>query len=146
MKTSLKSFQNTTVKWMLNQEKEYGGGLLFNEAGTGKTICCLDVIIKTLDKYPKTLILCPAGLVSNWENEILKHTDYKSNHIVKYVGSNRAELDLDKGDAIFYIASYSIVAREFDDCNKFRKGSLFNDVFSRDYAGFIFLSTRIERF
>jgi SNF2 family DNA or RNA helicase len=131
MKTSLKSFQNTTVKWMLNQEKEYGGGLLFNEAGTGKTICCLDVIIKTLDKYPKTLILCPAGLVSNWENEILKHTDYKSNHIVKYVGSNRAELDLDKGDAIFYIASYSIVAREVDDCNKFRKGSLFNDVFSR---------------
>jgi SNF2 family DNA or RNA helicase len=136
MKTSLKSFQNTTVEWMLNQEKQYGGGLLFNEAGTGKTICCLDVIIKTLDKYPKTLILCPAGLVSNWENEILKHTDYESKHILKYVGSNRQD-DLDQSrasarqDAIFYIASYSIVAREVDDCNKFRKGSLFNDVFSR---------------
>jgi len=129
MNTSLKSFQKTTVEWMLHQEKEYEGGLLFNEAGTGKTICCLDVIIKTLNEYQKTLILCPAGLVSNWENEILKHTNYKSNNIVKYVGSNRDILD--KTDAIFYIASYSIVAREFDESNKFRKGSLFNDCFSR---------------
>lgn len=129
MNTCLKSFQNTTVEWMLSQENKYGGGLLFNEAGTGKTICCLDVIIKTLDKYPKTLILCPAGLVSNWQNEILKHTTYEEKHILKYVGSNRENLD--KKDAVFYIASYSIVAREMDDTNEFRKGSLFNECFSR---------------
>jgi SNF2 family DNA or RNA helicase len=129
METTLKSFQKTTVEWMLSQEEKYGGGLLFNEAGTGKTICCLDVIIKAVDKYPKTLILCPAGLVSNWENEILKHTNYKSKHIVKYVGSNRDKLD--KKEAIFYIASYSIVTREVDDCNKFQEGSLFNESFSR---------------
>ena len=71
LKTELKNFQKQTVEWMIAQETKYQGGLLFNEAGTGKSICCLDLVSKTNSK--PTLILCPAGVVTNWENEILKH-------------------------------------------------------------------------
>ena len=45
--TKLKDFQKRTVRWMIKQEKENNGGLLLNEPGTGKSICCLDLILKT---------------------------------------------------------------------------------------------------
>lgn len=51
MNTSLKSFQKTTVEWMLHQEKEYEGGLLFNEAGTGS----LNLKTKLKDFQVKTV-------------------------------------------------------------------------------------------
>lgn len=128
LKTELKNFQKQTVEWMIAQETKYQGGLLFNEAGTGKSICCLDLVSKTNSK--PTLILCPAGVVTNWENEILKHTNYSSKNIIKYVGKNRKNI-VKTSDHIFFIASYSIIAREAKDSQNFEQGSLFNDKFSR---------------
>jgi SWI/SNF-related matrix-associated actin-dependent regulator of chromatin subfamily A3 len=124
----LKTFQKQTVSWMLDQEKQYQGGLLFNEPGTGKSICCLDLIVKTSCK--KTLIICPAGLVSNWVNEIKKHTSFKDDAIFIYTGRKRAYLQKTKNH-IFFISSYSIVSREIQDNNHFESWSLFNDNFSR---------------
>ena len=124
----LKTFQKQTVTWMLDQETKYQGGLLFNEPGTGKSICCLDLVVKTSCK--KTLIVCPAGLVSNWVNEIKKHTAFKDDVIFVYTGRKRSKLQrTDKH--IFFISSYSIISREIQDNRNFESGSLFNDVFSR---------------
>jgi hypothetical protein len=36
LKTTLKDFQVTTVKWMKEHENKYDGGLLMNEPGLGK--------------------------------------------------------------------------------------------------------------
>ena len=69
IKTTLKSFQVDTVKWMCEHEDKYDGGLLLNDAGTGKSISVLATIVKS---PVKTLIVCPAGLVDNWINEIKK--------------------------------------------------------------------------
>lgn len=132
--TSLKSFQQKTVEWMLDQEKTNNGGLLLSDAGTGKTICCLGLVSQKMTSHKKTLILCPAGVVSNWSNEILKHTNYTSNNIVKYVGKDRkSQLQNGSDDHMFYIASYSLVARESTDAGTipFETGSLFNEGFSR---------------
>ena len=127
----LKTFQKQTVSWMLDQETQHQGGLLFNEPGTGKSICCLDLVVKTSCK--KTLIMCPAGLVSNWVNEIKKHTTFKDNAIFVYTGRQRLQLQQTQ-DHIFFISSYSIVSREICEIREhdnFQSGSLFNNNFSR---------------
>ena len=69
LKTELKDFQVKTVKWMAAHEYNNDGGLLMNSAGLGKSICILSTII---DNPLKTLIICPAGLIDNWLNEIKK--------------------------------------------------------------------------
>lgn len=133
--TPLKPFQNNTVEWMINQEKHNSGGFLLNEAGTGKTICCISLVIKNLQKQQKTLIVCPAGLIQNWENEILKHTNIDYTQIIKYTGKNRTnivEVFNKHSEQYFFITSYSIVSREFDNQNnKFKDNSIFNEKFSR---------------
>jgi SWI/SNF-related matrix-associated actin-dependent regulator of chromatin subfamily A3 len=128
----LKTFQKQTISWMIDQEQQHQGGLLFNEPGTGKSICCLDLVVKTSCK--KTLIICPAGLVSNWVNEIKKHTTFKDDAIFVYTGRKRSRLKQTQNH-IFFISSYSIVSREIceiqDNNNNFESESLFNDNFSR---------------
>lgn len=134
LKTALKPFQQKTIEWMLNQEDTNGGGLLLSDAGTGKTICCLALASQKMSTHGKTLVLCPAGVVSNWANEILKHTHYTSKNIFKYVGKERKmQLQNDSDQHMFYIASYSLVARESSDSGEFafETGSLFNNQFSR---------------
>ena len=121
--TQLKPFQVDTVKWMCEHEDKYDGGLLLNEAGTGKSISVLATIIKS---PVKTLIVCPAGLIDNWVNEIKKHTDISRLCVMKYYGNKRQEMPIKKEQLIF-ITSYSIVSREFNG-SCFEKGSLFNKI------------------
>lgn len=123
LKTELKDFQVKTVKWMAAHEYNNDGGLLMNSAGLGKSICILSTII---DNPLKTLIICPAGLIDNWLNEIKKHTTISRLRVVKYYGSNRQNIELNNSQ-IIYITSYSIVSREFNG-KDFDKTSLFRKV------------------
>ena len=122
LKTELKDFQKDTLEWMKLHEKKYDGGMLCLEAGLGKTLCSLALIIEKTKKPKKTLIVCPAGLVDNWVNEIEKHTTLHRLKYVKYYGPNRNTKYI-KPDTLIYITSYSVVAREFDGVS-FKKDSL----------------------
>lgn len=124
--TKLKPFQTKTVNWMINQETKCGGGLLLNEPGTGKSLICIDLIIKSyvISKH-STLIVCPAGLVSNWVDEIKKHSDINENNIFIYTGNKRHKLlNEDMNNKIIVITSYNILAKEIDN-------NLFNRLFNR---------------
>jgi SNF2 family DNA or RNA helicase len=118
--SQLRDFQAKTVSWMNEKEKNDGGGLLLNDPGTGKTLCCLKLI---LSKYNggKTLILCPAGLISNWVSEIKKHTNLVDENILVYSGKDRKEKKISDKNVVV-ISSYSLITRELnevgfvDDC------------------------------
>lgn len=123
LKTALKDFQIKTVSWMKIHEHKYDGGLLLNDPGLGKSICILSTII---DEPLKTLIVCPAGLIDNWVNEIKKHTNISRLRVVKYYGPNRNDIEVNDSH-IIYITSYSIISREFNG-KEFEKTSLFRKV------------------
>lgn len=147
-KTQLLDFQEKTVLQMKTFEELYDGGMLFNSPGLGKTLCCL----KMMDSV--TLIICPAGLVDNWINEIKQHTDITDDQISNYTGPKR-KVELNKR---IYITSYHIIGGEWlgkknllqheqnnDKKLKFVKNSLFNESFFErvilDEAHFIRNST-----
>ena len=133
-RTELKDFQITSVEWMDSQEQKYEGGLLFNEPGTGKTLCCLDLIIKKYNAQIggklQTLILCPSGLVNNWIDEIKKHTSLQEKNIFVYVGTKRRTMKI-TSDHVIFISSYNIASREKTDSNKKVCNSLFDNLFTR---------------
>ena len=69
-KFSLFDHQKKGIKWLLNIEKKYGGGLLADEMGLGKTLQLISMLIA--NPKPLNLIVCPASLVTQWKTEINK--------------------------------------------------------------------------
>lgn len=67
---SLYDHQKKGIKWLLNIEKKYGGGLLADEMGVGKTLQIISMMIA--NPKPLNLLVCPASLVKQWETEINK--------------------------------------------------------------------------
>jgi hypothetical protein len=91
---------------------------------THNTICILNTIV---NNPVNTLIICPAGIIDNWCNEIEKHTSIDSLLVLKYYGPNRQNYTINIGKQVIYITSYSIIAREFTG-KKFESESLINKV------------------
>ena len=54
MKSELKPFQKETLKWMTKRESKENCGMLLSDAGTGKTIVSLNIIV---NNPVKTLII-----------------------------------------------------------------------------------------
>jgi SNF2 family DNA or RNA helicase len=76
--------QKYGIKWLINIEKKFGGGLLADEMGLGKTIQIISMMVA--HPKPLNLIVCPASLVKQWTKEIEKFapsikvwTSYDSN-------------------------------------------------------------------
>jgi SNF2 family DNA or RNA helicase len=67
---SLFDHQKKGIKWLLNIEKKFGGGLLADEMGVGKTLQIISMMIA--HPKPLNLIVCPASLVNQWSKEINK--------------------------------------------------------------------------
>lgn len=148
-KTELKDFQKEAVEWMKSMNEKHQGGFNFMEPGLGKSICC----INTIHEKDKVLIVCPAGLMYNWVNEIKKHTNLKSKDILLYHGQDRGGEKCKKCKKVLcikcqnfekklkskkiIITSYNIVANSKSKNN--------NLIFNKTYNKIFFDETHILR-
>lgn len=122
--TELKDFQIKTVNWMIENENKHDGGMVLNEAGTGKTLTCLSLMVQ---HEKLTLIVCPAGLIHNWITEIKKHTSINLNKVVVYHNQQRYKIHIQKDQKII-ITSYTTLANDY---KKDDNSLLFNTKFGR---------------
>ncbi|KAL9054757.1 MAG: hypothetical protein Q9162_003955 [Coniocarpon cinnabarinum] len=85
---SLKSFQLEGLNWMRKQEQtKWGGGLLGDEMGMGKTIQAVSLIMSDYPQKDPTLVVVPPVALMQWSTEISEYTDGKLKVLV-YHGSN----------------------------------------------------------
>lgn len=72
----LKPFQRAGVAWMQAMEKtSWGGGLLGDEMGMGKTIQAVSLIMSDFPASKPTLVLIPPVALMQWQQEIADYTD-----------------------------------------------------------------------
>ena len=127
MATSLYHYQLLGAAFMRDRENSSTrpyGGLQSDEMGLGKTVTCLANIIdgQAPPKSPNrtTLIVCPAGLCSQWLSEIKKHVlPGTFEEVLVYRAGARVESTdptktLSNMDII--ITSYSEVMRSYPHC------------------------------
>ncbi|KAG9235690.1 SNF2 family N-terminal domain-containing protein [Amylocarpus encephaloides] len=72
----LKPFQLQGVAWMKAMEKtDWGGGLLGDEMGMGKTIQAVSLIMSDFPAKQPSLVLIPPVALMQWQQEIADYTD-----------------------------------------------------------------------
>ncbi|KAE8440604.1 hypothetical protein EG329_007039 [Mollisiaceae sp. DMI_Dod_QoI] len=85
----LKPFQLEGVAWMRAMEKtEWGGGLLGDEMGMGKTIQAVSLIMSDWPAKQPSLVLIPPVALMQWQQEISSYTDGTLKTFV-FHGTNR---------------------------------------------------------
>lgn len=77
----LKTYQQEGVLWLIRMRKKGVGCLLADDMGLGKTLQVLTHLAILGERERRHLVICPASLTSNWENEINKFTPQLSSKI-----------------------------------------------------------------
>lgn len=98
----LKPFQLEGVNWMQMMEKtQWGGGLLGDEMGMGKTIQAVSLIMSDYPQPNPSLVLIPPVAIMQWQQEIEQYTDGTLKTLV-YHGTNAASKNLTVEDLMKY--------------------------------------------
>ncbi|XP_076648059.1 pre-mRNA processing factor 6 [Halictus rubicundus] len=137
LKVKLMPHQQHALAWLMWREgQKPSGGVLADDMGLGKTLTMISLIIADIAKTSQkdsnedsddewtnqnvplrhrggTLVVCPASLLSQWENEINNRCKRGMLSVEVYHGVNRESVPnrLAKNDVV--ITTYNILSREF---------------------------------
>lgn len=113
MNVKLLPFQLEGLDWLLKQEDgEFGGGVLADEMGMGKTIQTIALFMSDRNKRPN-LVVGPTVALMQWKHEIETHTKDGMLKVLLFHGANRASTakELEEYDVI--LTSYSVLESVF---------------------------------
>jgi DNA repair protein RAD16 len=106
----LKPFQLEGVAWMKAMEKtEWGGGLLGDEMGMGKTIQAVSLIMSDFPAAQPSLVLIPPVALMQWQQEIAAYTDGTLKTFV-YHGTNAHT----KGATVKDLKKYHVILMSYN--------------------------------
>ncbi|MCI8950126.1 MAG: DEAD/DEAH box helicase family protein [Lachnospiraceae bacterium] len=117
----LRGYQKIGYRWLRTLDAYGFGGILADDMGLGKT---LQVISLFSDEYQKegepSIIICPASLVYNWENEFRKFAPWLNVFTIAGSSAQREQVfrllaEPDKGqDCQIIITSYELLKRDME--------------------------------
>ncbi|TVY35453.1 DNA repair protein RAD16 [Lachnellula subtilissima] len=106
----LKPFQLEGVAWMKAMEKtDWGGGLLGDEMGMGKTIQAVSLIMSDFPAAQPSLVLIPPVALMQWQQEIAAYTDGTLKTFV-YHGTNAHT----KGATLDDLRKYHVILMSYN--------------------------------
>lgn len=90
----LRGYQKTGFRWLRTLDGYGFGGILADDMGLGKTVQVIALLLdeKLKQKHARSLIVCPASLVYNWENEIRRFAPELRTCVVAGTGGERERL------------------------------------------------------
>lgn len=108
MSIKLLPFQLEGLHWLLAQEEgTYGGGILADEMGMGKTIQTIALLMNDTNKRP-SLVVAPTVALMQWKNEINQHTNGKLK-IYLYHGASKTVNIADLAPYDVILTTYSVL-------------------------------------
>ncbi|KAA0232142.1 MAG: DEAD/DEAH box helicase [Actinobacteria bacterium] len=105
----LRPYQRRGLAWLAEMTELGLGGVLADDMGLGKTI---QVLALHLDRRPPrpTLVVCPAGLIANWEHEAARFAPAVP--VRRFHGKQRHLDDLASDEIV--LSTYGVVRRDAD--------------------------------
>ncbi|KIN03846.1 hypothetical protein OIDMADRAFT_193776 [Oidiodendron maius Zn] len=106
----LKPFQLEGVAWMKAMERtDWGGGLLGDEMGMGKTIQAVSLIMSDFPAPQPSLVLIPPVALMQWQQEIADYTDGTLKTFV-FHGTNAQT----KGISVKELMKYNVILMSYN--------------------------------
>lgn len=118
IQATLRPYQERGFSWMYRNLKIGFGSVLADDMGLGKTLQVITLLLKLKEEKvitpkQKTLVIAPAGLLTNWLREINRFAPALSAEI--YHGTQR---NFEKLDAEIVITTYGTVRSDVDTLKK----------------------------
>lgn len=110
----LKGYQKTGFRWLRTLDACGFGGILADDMGLGKTIQVIALLLDERNREPDTsaLIVCPASLVYNWENEIHQFAPTLKVRTINGTAQEREELLNAASEGEILVTSYDLLKRD----------------------------------
>ena len=110
----LRKYQRDGYRWLRTLDGYGMGGILADDMGLGKTVQVLSYLLamKEGGQALPSLIVCPASLVLNWQEECKKFTPQLPCIAVDGDAARRAELAKQWADADLVVTSYDLLRRD----------------------------------
>ena len=112
LNATLRDYQIQGFKWLCSMEDMGFGYCLADDMGLGKTIqvLCLLESDRQQKRIPSLLVI-PASLLSNWENELEKFLPYYSYKVLHSAAGEFDRDDFIEDDIPLYITTYGMVKK-----------------------------------
>ena len=117
LKKILRPYQTEGYHWIRMLKRCGFGGILADDMGLGKTLQILSFLLSEKEEGKKgnalrTLVVCPASLVYNWQREIETYTEELSTVVIAGTVAVRKELIEDSANIDVWITSYDLLKRD----------------------------------
>ena len=108
----MREYQKSGFRWLKALQANGFGGILADDMGLGKT---LQVIAFLMTARHRTLIVCPASLVYNWQSEIERFAPDLHPVMVTGDAASRKRLVEESTDMDILITSYDLLKRDIEN-------------------------------
>ncbi|MBC5709657.1 SNF2 helicase associated domain-containing protein [Hungatella sp. L12] len=129
LNAELRPYQKFGFRWLMTLGAMGFGGILADDMGLGKTVQAIAYLVAVKENYEgdtprRSLIICPASLVYNWESEIHRFAPGLTvETVVGGAGSRKEKIRKSRADIL--LTSYDLLKRDVEAYQE----ALFDTVF-----------------
>lgn len=121
LKDIMRGYQKTGFLWLKTLRENGFGGILADDMGLGKTLQVISLLVAEQQEYEdglkekrRSIIVCPASLVYNWQKEIARFAPELSVVVITGLAAERREMILNTEEGQVIITSYDLLKRDAD--------------------------------
>lgn len=112
----MRNYQKAGFRWLMTMDNCGFSGILADDMGLGKTLQIISMILSKKEEGLdcSTLVVCPASLVLNWQNEISKYAPVLNSVAVISTQAERGALLKRMEEFDVLITSYELLKRDIE--------------------------------
>lgn len=121
LRTVMRSYQKNGFLWLKTLRENGFGGILADDMGLGKTLQVISLLLAEQQEWEsgqkecrRSLIVCPASLVYNWQKEVLRFAPELKTVLVTGPAAEREQAVRESSEGEILITSYDLLKRDAD--------------------------------